>query len=85
LAAAQNAVAMNLEPAAFYQQFIIMIPQWGWPAGDDVPQNFIGYADSQPGPIPVNSPEPASFMLLGTGMFGFAVFLLRRRGLLEIS
>jgi hypothetical protein len=79
LAAAEYAVAMNTEPESFYQQFVINIPQWGWPAGADVPQNFIGYADSPPGPIPPNSPEPGSLILFGTGMLGMAVFIYRRK------
>jgi len=81
LAAAENAVATNTEPAIWYQQFIIMIPQWGWPGGDDVPQNFIGYADSQPGNKPPDSPEPGSLLLLGTGMFGVAAILYRKKRL----
>jgi hypothetical protein len=83
LAAAQAAVATNSEPASFYQQFVIIVPQWGWPAGDDVPQNFLAYADSQPGPIPAISPEPSSLVLFGTGMLGTAAFLYRRNKLLK--
>ena len=57
LAAAVNAVNTNAEPPAFYQQFVIYVPEWGWPSGADVPQLFIGYADFPPGPTPPSAPE----------------------------
>jgi len=81
LAAAEYAVAMNTEPTSFYQQFVIIIPEWGWPAGDDVPQNFIAYASSEDSPIGPDAPtpEPSSLILLGSGLAGLAAALYRKR------
>jgi hypothetical protein len=79
LNAAENAVTMDLEPAIFYQKMVIIVPEWGWPAGDDVPQNFLAYANSPEGPDIPPSPEPSSLILLGTGFAGLAAGLYRRR------
>lgn len=79
LAAALAAVSLNTEPATFYQQFVIYVPQEGWPAGDDVPQNFMGMADFPPGPTPPSAPEPSSLVLFGSGLLGLATLLYRRR------
>ena len=56
-------------PTGFYDQFVIFIPESGWPSGGDVPQNFIGY----------NTPEPGTLILLGTGILSLAGFLYRKR------
>jgi hypothetical protein len=78
LAAAEYAVAMGTEPTAFYKQFVIIIPEWGWPGGDDVPQNFLAYGDSPIGPD-APAPEPNSLILLGSGLAGLATALYRKR------
>jgi hypothetical protein len=80
LTAAQDAVALGTEPATFYQQFIIYIPQWGWPAGQDVPQNFMGYADFPDGPDVPPTPEPESLILLGSGLLCLVAVRARLRG-----
>ncbi len=78
LAAAIAAVSLGTEPATFYEQFVIYIPEWGWPTGDDVPQNFIAFAGFQDGPTPPHAPEPSSLILLGTGLLGLAGVIFRR-------
>lgn len=59
------------EPASFYRQFIIYMPEAGsQPSGDPVPQNFIADA---------HAPEPGTLILLGTGILSLAGFLYRKR------
>jgi hypothetical protein len=72
-AAAQTVLAEDnyaSEPASFYSGFVIFIPESGTqPSGDPVPQNFIG----------LNTPEPGTLILLGTGILGLAGFLYRKK------
>ena len=69
LALAEAAYAS--EPASFYAGFVIYVPVAGsQPSGDDLPQNFIGIADT---------PEPGTLVLLGTGILGLAGFLYLKR------
>jgi hypothetical protein len=70
LTAAVNFVDANPN-SGLYSQLEISVPASGWPAGDDVPQVFIGYE---------TGPEPSSFILLCTGLLAFAGVIYRRRG-----
>jgi hypothetical protein len=56
--------------SSLYSQYRLYVPSSGWSSGDDTPQTFIGDAPT---------PEPGSFILLGTGMLGFAALWFRKR------
>jgi hypothetical protein len=80
VAATQLALAeadYALEPDSFYESFVIYIPAYNapglpdWPtSAGDLPQNFLGYD---------YAPEPNSFILLGSGVFGMAALLYWRK------
>jgi hypothetical protein len=55
--------------SSLYSQFQMYVPT-SWPSGDETPQNFIGDAPT---------PEPASLILLGTGLLGLAALWFRRK------
>jgi hypothetical protein len=94
LAATQMAAAeanYALEPAGFYQGFILYAPVPGSQNELGTPQFFLGVGTQTPStpPDPYGGtpttpaygvlPEPGSLILLGTGMFGLAGALYRRR------
>jgi hypothetical protein len=94
LAATQMAAAeanYALEPASFYQGFILYAPVPGTESEYSTPQFFLGNNTDTPStpPDPYGGtpttpaygvlPEPGSLILLGSGMFGLAGALYRRR------
>ena len=74
------------EPASFYQDFILYAPLPGSQNENGTAQFFLGYQAQTPttppapySPGPASAPEPASLILLGSGLLGIAGFLFRRR------
>jgi hypothetical protein len=69
-------VAAN-HTSSLYSEYQIYVPVAGsQPSGDDTPQDFIGDSTFSGG---APTPEPGSLVLLGTGMFGLATFMYRRK------
>ena len=76
--------ASNPANASFYAGFEVYVPVAGsQPLGADVPQTFIGISGVTPlsnGPMPFAiTPEPSSFLLLGSGLLGSLALLVRRK------
>jgi hypothetical protein len=69
LTLAQTFVGANPN-SLLYSEFNIYVPVSGWPAGDDVPQVFIGQE---------YGPEPSSLILFGSGLLGLAGLIFRKR------
>ena len=65
--------AENNTKTTDYPYIDIFIPKYGWPAGDGIPQYFVG------DPYPDPAPEPSSLILLGSGLLGLAGTLYRKR------
>ena len=75
LAAVALSVAPTLPSSAFATD-ALYIPSGSYPNGGE-PQEFM---TDPPAPAVVTvTPEPASLVLMGTGLFGSAILLYRRR------